>query len=212
LINSSTYTLVQINQSQLNAQLGIKVDTNGDAIDADWNQFSAGDLTGLINSRIPDTITTRNADVLSYATTGWYNPAVGTLFAQFIQPPNDGLSHVVVQIDDGTTANMFLIYRSGGTNIATIFVGGVQKFTASLAPPAAGTVCKIAMAWAVNDGVAFQNNAAMTIGTAGTTLPAGITTLSIGHETSVLQQATYNQKDAYYPTRLPNSVAQALTA
>jgi hypothetical protein len=53
LINSSTYTLVQINQSQLNAQLGIKVDTNGDAIDADWNQFSAGDLTGagIINSR-----------------------------------------------------------------------------------------------------------------------------------------------------------------
>jgi hypothetical protein len=51
LINSSTYTLVQIVQSQLNAQLGIKVDTNLDAIDADWNQFSAGDLANFLSLR-----------------------------------------------------------------------------------------------------------------------------------------------------------------
>ena len=195
-LNTSTFTLVQIAANVLNPVIGWQVSTQNDTIITDWAQYSTGDLTGagIINSRIPDTITTRNADVASYATTGWYNTAVGTLFVQFIQPPNDGVSHVVAQIDDGTTANMFVIYRTGATNIATIFVGGVQKFTASLAAPAAGTVCKIAMAWAVNDGVAFQNNSAMTIGTAGTTLPAGITTLSIGHETSVLQQATYNQK------------------
>ncbi|MGE9070550.1 hypothetical protein ACQKHG_24715, partial [Escherichia coli] len=41
-INSLTYTRVQLTTSVLNVAIGFKIDTSGDAIDVDFNQFEAG--------------------------------------------------------------------------------------------------------------------------------------------------------------------------
>lgn len=212
-LNSSTFTLVQLNASQLNAQLGIKISTNGDAIDADWNQFSAGDLTGagIINSRIPDTITTRNADAgPTYSTTGWLNAVMGTIVAKFIQPPNDGLTHVMFSLNDGTANNRITFSSNGGTNTVLVVVGGVNKYSATIAAPSAGTTAKISFAYAVNDGISYQNNVAMAIGTAGTTLPT-VTTAAIGNELGASQNGAYIISDTYYPARLTNEITKALS-
>jgi hypothetical protein len=214
LINSSTYTLVQINQSQLNAQLGIKIDTNGDAIDADWNQFSAGNLTGLINSRIPDTITTRNADVLSYATTGWLNANSGTLYGEFINP-GTGLAGpaVVAALDDTTTSNYIAVYRNTPTTAGFDVVAATvtQSGPNGVATLVANGVSKICGVYQANDFNNFANNSASANDNTGS-VPAGLTRLDIGFYPGGLVLGQYVRKVAYYPPRSPNSVAQALTA
>lgn len=66
-INSSTYTRVPITQSQLNAVLGIKIDTNTDAVDVDFNQFESG---AFATSPMATAGAARNADVLTYLVSG----------------------------------------------------------------------------------------------------------------------------------------------
>jgi hypothetical protein len=215
LINSSTYTLVQINQSQLNAQLGIKIDTNGDAIDADWNGFSAGDLTGVKNSQIPDTITTRNLDLLVYALTGWYNAIGGSFFAQFIMPAIPiGSTAVVWSINDATANNYIACYitNAAGTHVTNfeVKVGGVQQTLRTINSPSVGTTVKTSFVFVAADFIGFQNNVATAAGAAGT-IPT-VTRLEVGSQVSTNELGTYIQKEAYYPSRLPNAVAQSLTA
>jgi len=210
LINSSTYTLVQINQSQLNAQLGIKVDTNLDAIDADWNQFSAGDLTGLVNSRIPDTITTRNADVLSYATTGWLNAASGTLYDEWFNPalisPSD-----VASINDNSTNNVIRIYvDSGGTKTnAQVAVGGVTQSLLNTPVVTTNATAKAVNIYQLNDFAGYVNNSSLGVDAAGA-IPT-VSQLQIGHIAGASQLGHYVRTIRYYPVRLPNATAQALT-
>jgi hypothetical protein len=210
LINSSTYTLVQINQSQLNAQLGIKIDTNLDAIDADWNQFSAGDLTGLVNSRIPDTITTRNADVLVYLTSGWLNASAGALYSEWFNPSNTS-NAVIVQLNDGTGNNFVRLFVSTTTTItADVYVATVAQSTLNGAFVTGGATAKAVNIYQANDFAGYANNTTLGNDVSGS-VPA-ITSLYIGQQTTGLQLGHYIRKISYYPTRLPNSVAQALTA
>ena len=209
LINSSTYTLVQLNANQLNAQLGIKISVLNDAIDADWNQFSAGDLTGLINSRIPDTITTRNADVLTYATTGWLNAAAGTLYAEWFQPSVAG-TYLIASLDDSTLNNRIQNYSGGGTSANTIVqVASVTQASLANASLTSLAVAKSIQMWQLNDFAGFANNVTMGTDAAGT-IPT-VTQLDIGHQTGITQLGHYVRKIAYYPARLPNAVAQSLT-
>jgi len=212
LINSSTFTLVQINQSQLNAVLGIKIDTNGDAIDADWNQFSAGDLTGLVNSRIPDTISTRNADVLTYATTGWLNASAGTLYVEFFNSTNTGASAISAVLNNGTANNFVRTYRSstGGTAFADVADGGVTQSNLSVGAVATGAVQRITSVYQANDFTGFVNNTSLGTDVAGT-IPA-LTQLDIGHQNGGSLLGHYVRKVAYYPIRMVNESAKALTA
>lgn len=64
---SGKWVLVSVTQSQLNAVMGIKIDTNGDAVDVDFNQFEAGSVP---TSRIVTTGAARNADALYYPIAG----------------------------------------------------------------------------------------------------------------------------------------------
>jgi hypothetical protein len=212
LINSSTFTLVQMAQSQLNAQLGIKISTNGDAIDADWNQFSAGDLTGLVNSRIPDTISTRNADVLTYATTGWLNAAAGTLYAEWFQPTQNVVGASMYSINiGGVTANSLNGYTTGPTvPAAQIVSGGVQQDIRTAATITGGAIAKMAAIYQANDFAGFANNTTLGTGGAGT-IPAGLTTINIGHQGGSAQLGHYVRKVAYYPVRMDSSRAKSLT-
>lgn len=66
LINSATFTLVQLNANVLNSAFGIAINTSTDAIDVDCNQFEAG---AFATTPIP-AAGTRNADVLTYPSAG----------------------------------------------------------------------------------------------------------------------------------------------
>lgn len=79
LINSSTWSRVEITSTLANPSVGFKLGTSGDAIDVDVVQNEAG---AVATSPIVTTTTTitRNADSLTYQTAGNIDFAVGTMF------------------------------------------------------------------------------------------------------------------------------------
>lgn len=210
LINSSTFTLVQIAQSQLNAQLGFKIDTNGDTLIIDWNQFSAGDLTGLINSRIPDTITTRNVDNLVYATTGWLNAASGTLYAEWFNP-NLSATSMIAELSDGTTNNTINIYIGTITTAkADVYVATVNQSALTAVSITGAAVAKAVHMWQTNDFAGYANNTTLGTDVSGT-IPT-VTQFNVGGRVGgSLVLGHYIRKMAYYPPRLASSVGQSLT-
>ena len=158
LINSTTYTLVSLNASVLNATIGFRVDTNLDAIDVDFNQFEAG---AIATSRIATGGATRPADVDSgvsagnisangyFSVTGEITPSTAlgsaTVFHWSTYVDVDNYTAI---LSDGT--NLIARKRIGGTsNDATIAwtrtVGTALKFAAGFGPTgidiaAAGTL------------------------------------------------------------------------
>lgn len=78
LINSTTFTLVQLNDNELNVAYGFQINTNADAIDVDCNQLEAG---AVATTPIP-AAGTRNADVLQYVYAGNTDIAQGTAYAE----------------------------------------------------------------------------------------------------------------------------------
>lgn len=77
LINSTTYTLVQLNDNELNVAYGLQIATNGDAIDVDCNQFEAGSIA---TTPIP-AAGTRNGDMLTFPVSN-VNRITGTSYAE----------------------------------------------------------------------------------------------------------------------------------
>jgi hypothetical protein len=208
-LNTSTFTLVQIAANVLNPVIGWQVSTQNDTIITDWAQYSTGDLTGLINSRIPDTITTRNADVLSYATTGWLNAASGTLYAEWFNP-NLSANGVIAMLNDNTANNFVRLLCSLITTVnADTVSGGVTQAGLAAASVTGAAVAKAVSIYQTNDFAGYANNASLGTDVSGT-IPT-VTQLQIGSQLGTIQLGHYIRKVAYYPTRLPNSVAQALT-
>jgi hypothetical protein len=207
-LNTSTYTVVSITASQLNAQLGIKISTNLDAIDADWNQFEAG---ALATSRIPTAISTRNADVATIATGSWYNALAGTLYAEWNNP---GVSATITPVSlnlAGDSANRIIIYSlTTTTSYAFVAVAGATQCNMGPGAISASAVAKAAFAFTANDFIAYSNNAV--IGTPDTsgTLPT-VTRLEIGGDCGVNQINSTIRGIKYFPHRLSNTVAQGMT-
>ena len=79
LINSTTYTQVQLNANILNVQIGFQINTSGDAIEVDFNNFEAG---AVATSPITTGAAARNEDLLTYQTAGNISGTVGTLYAE----------------------------------------------------------------------------------------------------------------------------------
>ena len=149
----NTWVLVPVTQSQLNAVLGIKIDTNGDAIDVDMNQFEAG---AIASSRMLTTGAARNADVEAsplpgnLGTTGWIAQTVTWQHA----PSGTGYLW-----GSYTDANNALQMLHDGTNaIARVRVGGVNYDATIPLAYVAGTPAKIAIAFGSSRGVRIAVN------------------------------------------------------
>ncbi len=104
LINSSTFTLVQLTDSTLNAAVGFTIATAADAIDVDCAQLETG---GFATTPIP-AAGTRNADALSYVFAGNASASVGTVYAE-------ALSEWATS--DATTAPILVAYDAATTQI-----------------------------------------------------------------------------------------------
>ncbi len=63
LINSTTYTRVSLNDNELNVAFGFQINTSGDEIEVDFNQFEAG---AGATSPMASAGAARNADTLAY--------------------------------------------------------------------------------------------------------------------------------------------------
>ena len=124
LINSTTWTLVQMTQTLANPTVGLNIVTNGDKIAVDMAQLE--DASAFASTPIPTTTVavTRNADVLTYPLAGNSSNTAGTAYGEFtIYSGDQSLTPVIVQLTDPSgqvfnTANLAQtsIY-DGTTNI-----------------------------------------------------------------------------------------------
>lgn len=210
-VNASTFTRVELNASVLNAAFGIQVVTNGDVILADFNQFEAGTFA---SSPIDVGAVTRNADSLSYLTTGWLNAAAGTMFAQW-QESTISDNGYVWQLDDTTNNNrIFVSNKAAAAGSITNFVrvATVTQADLTTATFLVNTNVKDALAWATNDFSAVLAGGTPQTDTSGT-VPT-VTTLRVGTNGVAANLELFGtiSSIAYFPSRLPNQALINMTA
>ena len=142
-VNSSGFSLVQLNASQLNAVMGIRLAVSGDAIDVDCNQFEAG---AFATTPIPAG-GSRSADDLSYAAAGNFNTNVGTLYAEVSSEwaTAPALAPIIVGVDAAATQLLSCEAAAAATTVAsydgtnTVQQTGLTSYN--------GAVQKVAVAW-----------------------------------------------------------------
>lgn len=138
------WTQVQLNASQLNAVLGFRIVTNGDAFDIWCNGFEAG---AIATSPIPTTTVavTRNADSLTYAISGNMLTATGAYYSEWTCPANATYPRIItsaaaneaayfssstqLNLTDGTQRNLntTTLPKTTPTKFATTW-GGTSSF------------------------------------------------------------------------------------
>lgn len=162
LINGS-WVLIQLNQTQLNAVMGFKLDTNGDAIDVDCNQFESG---AFATSRMLATGAARNADVLTYAITGNISGTAGSVYVEFT-PSYSGTPTVAYPSGQGrildTAGGEPIILLGSGTNQLSMYDNGAGSGFRTGGPSytaVAGTTNKLATAWGGSSAIAAKDGTA----------------------------------------------------
>jgi hypothetical protein len=191
--------------------------TNGAAIDITLRiGLPQLELGAFATSVIPTTTTalTRNADVASMTGTNfssWYNASEGTLFSNSL-PPDAAAFFAFQIISDGTNANELQQRTvSGGTN-PTFVVNTLSSTVASIGVALAkGVENKIASAYKVDDFQSAVNGALGTADNSGA-VPT-VTQLDLGRRANGTTYLNgHIRRIAYYPTRLPDTTLQGLTA
>lgn len=144
-LTTTGFTLVQLTASILNAQIGFRIQTSGDAIIVDCNQFEAGSYA---STPIP-AAGTRNADVLSYTIANVSNTS-GTMYAEVNCHTSDATTDKVIATPDtGTTrflynvTNTTSIAMNDGTNTTTGTVGSITTAIRKVASAWSGTTTHI---------------------------------------------------------------------
>lgn len=213
LINVTTYTLVQLNANVLNSAFGILINTSGDEIEVDCNQFEAGAsaTTPIVAGG------TRNADRLSYTDASLYNSTAGALYAKY-SPINNITGAVIVELSDNSSANRNLIFRASGggsqmTNLVSSGGGTVASYSVST-ENALQTFSKGVCAFQVNDFAACINAGTIGSDVAGA-LPIASTKLSIAGDftgsAAAYLNGVINQVNVY-TTRPTNPQLRVLTS
>ena len=122
-LNSTTYTKVDLNASVLNAAFGIQINTSGDEVEVDFNQFEAG---AVATSPMASAGAARNADALTYPTSGNVSGTAGTLYAEIVY-----LAPLCVIAQLNTAGNSVIGYGTGfGTHDGTAIVNVAGGITA----------------------------------------------------------------------------------
>jgi len=168
-------------------------------------------------SVIPTTTTalTRNADVASMTGTNfssWYNAVEGT-FVSEAEFTNTVSFNTVYDVNNGTTSNRIrtVQWNDGSNRRLSVSDGNVTQ--ASITGTGGVGVFRFAAAYKENDFAACQNGGAVGTDTSGT-VPS-VNQMGIGCYGPVSPTFFLNgsvRRISYYPTRLPNTTLQALTA
>ena len=172
------------------------------------------EAAAFASSYIPTTTAavTRNADVLTYPTTVWFSATAGTFYAEGTAPNSATASpgnQSLIQIDDGTLNERYLLYRASGlaTGDFAVIDGGVAQALLSSSTWSANAQIKMAAAYAASDFAFSANGTAPSLDSGGT-LPT-VTQIQIGTGDGALVGPI--RRVAYYSARLANATLQGLT-
>ena len=207
---TSEYTQVSLNASVLNPIIGIRIVDSGDSVAVDMNQEEAG---AFASTPIPTTTAAvaRNADVLTYPTTGWLNAAAGTFMLEARSIIPVGTDHKPLQIDDGT-ANERIQFPLTSADAAVFIVndGGVAQASINTGTVTQNVSYKVSGAYEANNFAAVLDG-----GTVGTDTSGTIPTVTTMRVSDVLNGVPFFgpiRRVAYYAARLANATLQGLTA
>ena len=104
-INSSTFTKFEIFRTQSNPVVGIRIVTDTDAVEVDFNQVEDGDFaTSPIDT---DIFTVRQGDDLFFNDTSFINNAQGTVWVECSLPDNirPGVFCAIIDMHDASSIN-----------------------------------------------------------------------------------------------------------
>jgi hypothetical protein len=177
-------------------------------------QVEAG---AFATSYIPTTTTalTRNADLASMTGTNfssWYNASEGTLFGQFLRTASTNSQQGrVFSLSNSSNTALIEVYQTSGTNPAAQITNTSVQAQWTPTGFTVGISVKEILAYKLNDSNASFNGSAETPDTV-CTIPS-VTQANIGNRQDLIRALNgYVQRLSYYPTRLPDSTLQALTA
>jgi hypothetical protein len=208
-INSSTYTLVQFNQTLANPTFGFKLATSGDAIAVDF--VGVEDGTGASSPNPTTTVAvTRPADIMAW--TGLTTPYPLTLFVEAEVATLASANQMLVSVSDGTTSNRSELYL-GSTALASNLVSSGGSTEANLNVAGAvtlGATVKIAGRFAANDCIMAKNGTLSSADTA-VTEPVSATILKLQQANNALQGYSYIKRVAVFKSAFSNAQLQAIT-
>ena len=178
LVNGS-WVLIQLNQTQLNAVMGFKIDTSTDAIDVDTNQFETG---AVASSRMLATGAARNADVDSYVTSGNIPASGAFVIAGEFTSNVTGIDIYRFMLSCGTDANNAIDVAgfTDGTFRFTRAVASVVTQASIAHSPVAGTTYKWSARYSTVTGLDVWVNGTKGANSAGTTQPIFGTSIFYG--------------------------------
>lgn len=188
-INSATFTRVSITVSQLNAAFGLRIVTSGDAIDVDFNQFEAG---GFATSPMDAAGAARNADALTYTSSGNVGSVTSSLYCEWLEPSivSDTANFPrMFQIDDGSENNVATLFANpSATSTATARMIGATVANAGASSLASSisaiAINKIAGTFAVNRSAISVNGQSVVQDTTAVVYPISPTTIRICNRSS----------------------------
>lgn len=208
-----TYTLPSATAAWVSTRINGTVAAIGAVVDLTlrigWPQLEQG---GFATSPIRTTsaAVTRGSEIVTLTAP----PTLGagyTLYARGT-PAINGADQVYVGLNDGSLANTFSLRRLSGNAVARLAAGGSTADLTSGAI-AVGTPTELAAAYQRNAQALSRNGAAAATG-ASALVPAGMTTLSIGH--GAIGTAPWNgyvERVALWPAnRISNAGLQTLTS
>lgn len=179
-------------------------------------KFVQLEVGSFASSFIPTagTAVTRNADVLTYPSSGNVSQTQGTLYAEYTQfVVNAGLARHILSISDGTANERISLAQISGTGVndqLLVVDGGVTQTNPDSGAIVAGTMYKKAAYYAANDFRAARNGTLTTQDTSGT-LPT-TTTIEVGCTAGATQAFGTIKNVRIWQTQLSASQLQAVTA
>lgn len=212
LINSTTWTLVQMTQTLANPVVGFIMATAGDVIAIDMCQEETG---AFATTPYPATTVavTRNADALTYATGAWLSQLEGSISYAGTAALKIGNGNPAISLEDGTTNERYSVFGNTSPNPAFLVAdGGVTQANIAVAgvTVAADVEFRVAAAYAVNDFAIYANGIAGSTDTSGT-LPT-VDRMKVGYAGSSGNGFTSIVRNLrYFNRRIPNTILQALT-
>jgi len=194
-----------------NPVIGFRLVTSGDVIAVDVAQC---EVSSFVSSPIITGAASvaRAADNATMNTlTPWFNAIEGTILAEYSRPAPFN-NQYELSFNDGTTAEQYSLYNSSLNRAAVVVDNSISQFLVAVGSgfDAPFQISKKALAYRAADFAGCLNGGAVLTGATGT-LPT-ITNVRLGRYIATNHMNGWLRRIAYYPTRLPDTTLQALTA
>ena len=199
-LNSTTYTRVDLTASILNAAIGIQINTSGDEVEVDFNQFEAD---AIATSPMASAGAARNADVLSYPSTGNYSNTAGTAYVEVTFSGGSGKPRIIT---DSSTGDGPLLSNATASMKTEMFDGATEIIVANTG--ALGITHKAAASWGGVVGSVILNGGTIVSGVYdGSMITNNINICSY----SGSQYYGFSRNAHIWLRTLPDAVSQVMT-